>query len=331
MKSLRRIFAAALPLALVAWLPLPAAAQPYPNRAIRIIVPFTPGSVTDAVGRLIAEDLQKSLGQPVIIDNQAGADGIISAQKAKAAAPDGYTLYMGSSSPLAFNPAFYTSLPYDPQKDFDPVAGLFSIPMILGVRKDFPADDLAGFLKIAKERPAANPVSIGTGNASGLLATELLKGSTKIPLTHVPYKGTPQALQDVVGGQVDALFVDPLASAGFVKSGQIKGLALTDIMARAPMMPNVPTMAEAGHKEVAVVSFAGIFVPAKTDPAIIERLSKEINKVLEKPQTKEFIIQKAGATPLVMTPAELRRFVDSEIVRWGKVVETAGIEKKRGP
>jgi tripartite-type tricarboxylate transporter receptor subunit TctC len=313
-------------LVLLACLPLAASAQGYPTRPIKLIIPFPAGSVTDGAARFMANEMQKGLGQPIVIENQTGADGIIAVQNAKRAAPDGYTLFMGSSSTMSFNPAFYRELPYDADKDFEPVGGLYRVPMMLGVRKDFPADDLAGFIKIAAQRAATKPLSFGSGNVSNQLATELLKASTKMELIQVPYRGTPQALQDLVGGQIDAMFVDPLSSTAFVKGGQIKGLALTD-STRVPMLPNVPTMAESGHKEVEVSSFAGFFAPAKTDPAIIDRLSKEITNVLQKTQTKEFI-QDAGATPLPMSPSELRGFVRSEISRWQKVVDAAGIPKK---
>jgi tripartite-type tricarboxylate transporter receptor subunit TctC len=313
-------------LALGVMLPLSAAAQSYPNRVIKMILPFPAGSATDGVSRLIAAELQKNLGQPVIVENQPGADGIIAAQNAKRAAPDGYTLFVSTNSAHGANPAIYTSLPYDPEKDFEPVAGLIRIPQLMVVRKDFPADDVAGFVKVAKERGPAKELTFGSGNTSSRVAAELLKVSAKIPMTDIPYKGTPQALQDLAGGQIDVFFVDPFAGMGLITGGQLKVLALTD-MTRLPVLPKVPTMAEAGYKDVQIVSFAAIFVPAKTEPAVVDRLNKEINKILAGPQTKEHI-QKMGATPLEMTPGELRSFVSSEIVRWGKLVELAGIPKK---
>lgn len=313
-------------LVLVAALPLPAAAQPYPNRVIKMILPFPAGSATDGASRFIAAELQKNLGQPVIIENQPGADGIIAAQNAKRAAPDGYTLFVSTNSAHGANPAIYTNLPYDPEKDFEPVAGLIRIPQLMTVRKDFPADDVAGFVKVAKERAPAKELTFGSGNTSSRVAAELLKVSAKVPMTDIPYKGTPQALQDLVGGQIDVFFVDPFAGMGLITGGKLKVLALTDTT-RLPVMPMVPTMAEAGYKDVQVVSFAAVFAPAKTDPAVIDRLNKEINKILESPQTKEYI-HKMGATPLVMTQGELRSFVSSEIARWGRLVQMAGIPKK---
>ena len=207
--------------------------QPYPNRAIKMVLPFPAGSATDGAARVIAEEVRKALGQPIVIDNQAGADGIIAAQAVKRAAPDGYTLLVSTNSAHGSNPSLHQQLPYDPQKDFEPVAGLIRIPLALCVRKDFPADDL----------------------------------------------------------------------------------------------PNVPTMIEAGYKDTQISTWAALFAPAKTDPAIVDRLNKEINAALAKPHVKE-AIGKMAMTPMVMTPAELQTFVGSEIRRWGKLVELAGIPKK---
>jgi tripartite-type tricarboxylate transporter receptor subunit TctC len=322
MSLLKRLLAG---LALIAVLPL-AAAQTYPDRVIKLILPFPPGSATDGVSRFLADELRKSLGQTVIIENQAGADGIIAAQAVKRAAPDGYTLMVSTNSAHGTNPAVYSQLPYDPEKDFEPVAGVMRIPQLLVVKKDFPASDVAGLVSVAKERGAAKSLSFGTGNTSSRIAAELLKANAKIEMTNVPYRGTPQALTDLAGGQIDLFFADPFAAAPFLSGGQIKVLAITDT-SRLQTLPNVPTVAEAGFKGVELVSWAAVFAPAKTDPAIVERLNREINKILATPQAREFIL-KMGAAPMPMTPGELRGFVSSEIVRWGKLVEMAGIPKK---
>jgi tripartite-type tricarboxylate transporter receptor subunit TctC len=322
MTRFRRLVAS---VALIAALPM-ALAQTYPDHVIKLILPFPPGSATDGVARVVADELRKSLGQNVIIENLAGADGIIAAQAVKRAAPDGYTLMVSTNSAHGSNPALYNTLPYDPEKDFEPVGGLIRIPQLLVVRKDFPADDVAGLIRLAQERSAARPLSFGTGNTSSRVAAELLKASGKIDLAGVPYRGMPQVLTDLVGGQIDICFSDPFAAAGFIDSGQVKVLAVAD-STRLQLLPNVPTMAEAGHKSVAVISFAAVFAPAKTDPAIVDRLNRAINKILVTNQTREFI-HKMGATPMVMTPGELRSFVSGEIALWGRLVEMAGIAKK---
>jgi len=325
-KSFRRILAL---LALAIALPLPVAAQTYPDHPIKMILPFPPGSATDGVARFIAEDLRKSLGQAVVVENQAGADGIIAAQNAKRAAPDGYTIFLTTNSSHGVNPAIYKELPYDPEKDFEAIGGIMRIPQLLVVKKEFPADDVAGFVRVAKERAAAGTakgLSYATGNTSSRVAAELLKSAAKIDMIDVPYRGTPQALQDLVGGQVDLFFSDPFAAAGFITAGTVKALAVTD-STRVPLLPNVPTMAEAGFKDVHLVSWAAAFVPAKTDPAIVAKLNKAINDALAKKETKDYLL-KMGATPLPMSPAEQKDFVHSEIARWAKLAEMAKIPKK---
>ena len=234
---------------------------------------------------------------------------------------------MSTNSTHAANPSLHANLPYDPEKDFAAIAGFIRIPMIMMVRKDFPADDVATFVKVAGQRAAAKkPLNFGSGNTAGQVAGELMKAATKIDMTHVPYKGSPQALQDLIGGHVDFLFGDPYTSMSSVNSGQLKVLGVAD-HTRHPLLPKVPTMAEAGYKDVEVVAWSGFFAPAKTDPAITNRLNKEINEILAKPETVE-ALQKMAMQPMVMTPAELNGFVGSEIVRWRKNIELAGIAKK---
>jgi len=320
--SLRPFLATVALVAALPWVP----AQAYPDRPIKLILPFPAGSATDGTARVIAEDLRTSLGQPVIIENQAGADGNIAALNVKRAAPDGYTLLMSTNSAHAVNKTLYSNLAFDPEKDFEPVAGLISIPLTLLVRSDFPADDVAGFLRLAKQRSGSRPLSFGSGNTSGQVAAALLESAAGIEITVVPYRGTPQALTDLVGGQIDALLADPYSSMGFVNSGQLKVLAVTDDV-RHPLLPKAPTMAEAGFKDVRVVTWAALFAPAKTDPAIIDKLNKEVAKSLSKQETKD-AVQKMAMTPMLMSPAELRSFVQKEIERWGRLVKLAAIPKK---
>lgn len=304
----------------------PGLAQNYPQRPIKLILPFPAGSATDGTARVIAEDLRRGLGQPVVIENQAGADGNIAAMNAKRAAPDGYTLFMSTNSAHAVNKTLYASLSYDPEKDFAPVAGLICIPLTLVVRKDFPAADVAGFVALAKARSGSKPLSFGSGNTSNQIAAALLQSIAAVDITHVPYRGTPQALTDLVGGQIDALLVDPYSSMGFVQSGQLKVLAVADSV-RHPLLPDAPTMVEAGFREVQVVTWAALFAPAGTPPAIVERLNAEVGKSLVRPETQA-AIQKMAMSPMPMTPGELRTFVHAEIQRWGRLVELAGIPKK---
>lgn len=319
----RRLLSACAGLAM---LPGAGFAQTWPDRPIKLILPFPAGSATDGTARVIAEDLRKALGQPIVIENQAGADGNIAAMNAKRAAPDGYTLFMSTNSAHAVNKTLYANLGFDPEKDFEPVAGLISIPLTLLVRKDFPADDVAAFVRLAKARSASRPLSFGSGNTSSQIAAALLGSAAGVPITSVPYRGTPQALTDLVGGQIDALLVDPYSSMGFVQSGQLKVLAVTDSM-RHPLLPEVPTMAEAGYPDVRVVTWAALFAPAGTPAAIVERLSAEVARSLARPETRA-AVQKMAMATMPMRPPELRDFVHAEIQRWGRLVELAGLPRK---
>ena len=272
-----------------------AIADAYPDRPVKLVLPFPAGSATDAVSRYLAEQLRKGLGQAVVVENLPGADGIIAAQTVKRAAPDGYTLMVSTNSAHGTNRALYPKLPYDPEKDFEPVGALMRIPQLLVVRKDFPANDVAGLVRVIKERTRTKSYSFGTGNTSSRIAGELLKQAAGIDIANVPYRGTPQALWDLMGGQIDLFFADPFAAAALMDGRQIKALAITDTT-RLPQMPNVPTMSEAGYKSVEVVSWAGVFAPAQTSPAVVERLNKEIEKVLATPEAQEFV-RKMGAVP----------------------------------
>ncbi|MBB6557509.1 tripartite-type tricarboxylate transporter receptor subunit TctC [Acidovorax soli] len=324
MKTFRRRLLSAI--AGLAMLPGVCLAQAYPNKPIKLILPFPAGSATDGTARVIAEDLRKGLGQPIVIENQAGADGNIAAMNAKRAAPDGYTLFMSTNSAHAVNKTLYAKLGYDPEKDFDAVAGLIRIPLTLLVRRDFPASDVASFVRTAKARSGSSPLSFGSGNTSSQIAAALLQSKAGLEITHVPYRGTPQALTDLVGGQIDALLVDPFSSMGFVQSGQLKVLAVTDVQ-RHPSLPDVPTMGEAGYPDVHVVTWAALFAPAGTDPDIVRRLNTEVSKSLARTETKA-AIQKMAMAPMPMSAKELRDFVHEEIKRWGRLVEMAGIPKK---
>ncbi|WP_454739278.1 Bug family tripartite tricarboxylate transporter substrate binding protein [Cupriavidus necator] len=319
--SLRRWLAAIAMFAL----PLSAQAQ-YPERPIKLILPFPAGSATDGAARYIAQDVGKALGQPMVIENHAGADGIIAAQLAKRAAPDGYTLFVSTNSAHGSNPALYNNLPYDPVADFVPVAGLIRIPITLVVKKDFPADDVAGFVKLARQRSSAKSLSYGSGNTSNRVAAELIKATAKIEMINVQYRGTPQALNDLLAGQIDVMFVDPYSAMGFIKAGQVKVLAVLDSV-RHPLLPDVPTMSEAGYKDTQVVTWAAAFAPAKTSQDVVNRLSHAFRQSLAKAQTLE-ALRRMAMTPMEMSASELRGFVASELSRWQKLVELAGIPKK---
>lgn len=306
--------------------PVNAFSASFPDRPIKLILPFPAGSATDGATRLIANEVQRLLGQPIVVENLAGADGIIAAQAVKRAPADGYTLFVSTNSAHGSNPALYNHLPYDPQKDFEPVAGLIRIPLVLCVRQDFPATDVAGFVKTAQSREAGKSLNYGSGNTSNRVAAELLNTAAKLRMVNVPYRGTPQALQDLVAGQIDAMFVDPFSAMGFIQAGQLKVLATLDTV-RHPMLPKVPTMAEQGYQDSEVLTWAAVFAPAKTDPTITERLNQAFQQTLAQANTVA-AIQKIAMRPMALSPSELRSFVSTEIVRWARLVELAGIPKK---
>jgi tripartite-type tricarboxylate transporter receptor subunit TctC len=298
----------------------------YPDRPIKLILPFPAGSATDGAARYIAQDVGKALGQPLVVENHAGADGIIAAQLAKRAAPDGYTLFVSTNSAHGSNPALYDNLPYDPVADFVPVAGMIRIPITLVVRKDFPADDVAGFVKLARQRSSSKSLSYGSGNTSNRVAAELFRATAKIDMVNVQYRGTPQALNDLLGGQIDVMFVDPYSAMGFIKARQVKVLAVLDAV-RHPLLPDVPTVSEAGYKDTQVVTWAAAFAPAKTSQDIVDKLNLAFNKSLAKAQTRT-ALSRMAMTPMAMSASELRAFVASELGRWQKLVELAEIPKK---
>ncbi len=309
------------------WLALgsPAAfAQDYPSRTVTLVLPFPAGSATDGIARHIAEQLQTNLKQPVIIENKPGADGIIAAQHAMRAEPNGYTVFVTTNTTHAINPALYEKLPYDPVKDFLPVGGLMQIPSMLCVKREFPAKDLAGFLELARARP--QPLLYGSGNMSSRVSTELLKSMAKIDMTHVAYRGSPQAITDLLGGHIDVYFADPFSAMSLVNEGSLRALAVTDRQ-RSPLMPDVPTMIELGYRDFQVVSWVAAFLPARTDPAIAARLNREINAILARPETRAFI-EKIGASVMPTSPEALGQFVQSEIAHWGRLMANAGIERK---
>ncbi len=316
----------AVALGLTVFLAVRRAEAAYPDRFIKMILPFPAGSTTDGIARFIADKLRLNLNRPIVIDNQAGADGILATQAAKRATPDGYTLLISTNSAHGVNSSLYSQLPYDPEKDFEPIGGLLRIPLILCVRKDFPANDFNEFIAVAKERSKTKPLSYGSGNTSSRVAAEALKISGKVDLMHVPYRGVPQALQDLIGGQIDALFTDYFVASAFIKSGDLKVFAVTDNK-RLALLPGVPTLPELGHKDLVLVSFVAAFAPAGTPAAIIEVLNKAINDVLATHEAKDYIYG-MGATTMPMTPEELRSFVRSEIQHWGELIEIAKIPKR---
>lgn len=322
MRSLTRSVAIAL-LALAAALPA-AAAEPYPSQRITLIVPFPPGSATDSVTRHLAQSIRAATSATVVVENKPGADGNLAALAVLKAEPDGYTAFVTTNSTQAANIHLFNSLPYDPKADFAPVAGIMTIPMMLTVRSDFPAKTVAEFVALAKRN--SKPVSFGSGNTSSRGAAELFRYSEGIEMQHVPYRGMPQALTDVMGGQIDCVFADPSSAQSLIEDGKLRALAVTSSK-RLATMPDLPTVAETGLPGYELTAWVGVFVHAKTPPDIIAKLSELVTAYVNSGEARKYL-DTIGATPFPSTPQELAAFQEADTKRWAEIVETAKIEKK---
>ena len=298
-----------------------AAAQPFPSKPVRIIVPFSPGGVADSSARVISDKLGARLGQSVLVENRPGASGNIGTQQVAAAAPDGYTLLLGFDGTMVVNPHVYAKLPFDTLRDFAPVTKLGDATLILVAHPSVPAKDLREFLTIAKTQNFSYG-SAGTGSTPHL-AGELLAQRTGIALTHVPYKGGGQAMGDVVGGQIPLVFTAIATAQQFVRSGKLKGLGVSSAR-RSGSLPDVPTFVESGLEGFVVDSWVGILAPAKTPPPVVARLQKEIAAVLAEPETRERYAT-LGIEPVANAPEQFAEQIRADLARWEKVVRQAGI------
>jgi tripartite-type tricarboxylate transporter receptor subunit TctC len=299
-----------------------AAAQSYPSKPIRFIVPYPPGGGTDVVARILNEALAAEMGQPIIIDNRGGAAGNLGTDLAAKAPADGYTVLFTLSS-HTINPKLYDKLPFDVEHDFAPVSLVALIPQILVAHPSVPANNVKELIALAKTEPGKlNYASVGTGSP-GHIAGELFKLKTGVDIVHVPYKGGGPAVVDTIGGQVQLLFVSMPAAWQHVKAGKLKALAVTSAK-RSVTAPDVPTIAEAGIPDYVVDSWYGALVPAKTPPAIIARLNAAFAKVLSNPQVKERLLAQ-GAEAAPSSPAEFDRLIKEELAKWDLVIKAAKI------
>jgi tripartite-type tricarboxylate transporter receptor subunit TctC len=301
-----------------------ASAEPYPSQRITLIVPFPPGSATDSVTRHLAESIRAATNATIVVENKPGADGNLAALAVLKAEPDGYTAFVTTNSTQAANVSLFNSLPYDPKADFAPVAGIMTIPMMLTVRSDFPAKTVAEFVELAKKRE--KPLSFGSGNTSSRGAAELFRFREGIAMQHVPYRGMPQALTDVMGGQIDCVFADPASAQGLVQDGKLRALAVTSAT-RLETMPELPTIAESGLPGYELTAWVGVFVRTKTPPEIIAKLNSLVTAFVNSAEAKNYLAT-IGATPFPSTPQELGAFQETDTRRWAEIVETAKIEKK---
>lgn len=300
-----------------------AAAVNYPVRPIRFICPLAPGGSVDIASRAIAQKLSESLGQQVVVDNRSGGGGNIGAEIASKAPPDGYTMVMGSSSTFAVNPTLYRNLKYDAIKDFSPVSMVSFAPNVLVVHPTVPANSVKELVALAKAKPGyLSFASSGTGGAPHL-AGELFKMVAGVDIVHVPYRGTGQAVADLLAGQVPMSFGTALALLQHIRGAKLRALAVTS-HGRIAALPEIPTMAEAGLPGVEVTSWNGVLVPAGTSRAIVVKLNREIVRILNSPEMKERMSAQ-GAIASGNTPEEFSAYIKAEIAKWGKVVRAAGL------
>ncbi|ALM82914.1 tripartite tricarboxylate transporter substrate binding protein [Bordetella sp. N] len=298
------------------------AAGHYPSNPIRIIVPFAAGGTSDLVTRILAQAMGTELNVPVIIDNRPGAGGNIGSELVARAAPDGYTLLMGTVATHGINASLYKSMPFDPVKDFAPVSLVASTPSVLEVNPKLPVKSVAELIAYAKAHPGALYFGSAGNGSSHHLAGELFDSMAGVKMTHVPYRGTAAAVTDTIGGQVQVIF-DTLPSAmPYVKSGQLRALAVTSTN-RDPALPDLPTLAEAGLPGYEVGSWYGLLAPAGTPPSIVDRISKLVAQLVRRPDIQQKL-QAQGATAVGDTPAEFATHIASELKKWGPVVQASG-------
>ena len=299
-----------------------AAAQDYPNRPIRLVVPQPPGGPTDIVARLVAQKLSERLGQQVTVDNRPGAGSNIGTDIVAKAPKDGYTLVVGTVQHIV-NPFLFTSLPYDATKDFAPVTLMTKAHIVLVVNRELPVQNVKELVAYAKSRPGGiSWASAGNGSTSHL-ALELFKVETGVPATHVPYKGTPPALNDLLGGRVQAMFDGVITSLPHIKAGKLRPIAVASLT-RSPLLPDVPTMTEAGVAGFETVGLAAILAPSGTPPAIVDKLAREIAAILRMPDVRAQL-ESMGLELVASSPADFAAYIDSESRKWGKLIKDAKV------
>ena len=299
-----------------------ASAQPYPSKPITIVVPFAAGSGTDSIARIIGQYLQTALNQSVVIENKVGASGVLAATYVARAAPDGYTLLMATNSTHSANPHLFKTLGYDPVKDFAPVARAGSYVFMLVVNPDVPAKTLPELVAYAKANPGK--LTYASGNTTGIVAGETLKSKAGIDILHIPYKSTPPAINDVLGGRVSMMFIDLAPGLQHVRAGTMRPLAVTT-KERSSLLPDLPSLSEAGIPGYDVTSYAALFAPAGTPKEIVDRLNDEVQKIIANPEAKSRIAV-TGFDAFSGPPETLASFVQTELVNWGRLIKDAGIE-----
>jgi tripartite-type tricarboxylate transporter receptor subunit TctC len=301
----------------------PALAQHYPSRVVKLIVPQTPGGATDVFARKIGQALSEKWGQAVVVENRAGAGGVVGTDVVAKSAPDGYTLLVTYAGSQAINASLYPKIPFDSVKDFQTIATLASTPFVLIVHPKLPAKDLAEFIALARAKPdALTYASSGNGSVNHLLG-EMVKSETGIKMLHVPYRGVAPAITDVIGGQVDSAFSSVPSVLQMIQGGQVRALAVSSAK-RIPAAPEIPTIAEAALPGFDVNPWWGILAPAGIDMAIVRKINADVESILRSKEMIDFLATQ-GAEPLITSPQEFLAILEADVVKWAKVVKEAGV------
>jgi tripartite-type tricarboxylate transporter receptor subunit TctC len=302
-----------------------ASAQTYPTKPIRMVVPFPPGGTSDVIGRTLGQKLSEAWGQPVVMDNRSGVAGSIGAAAAAKAPPDGYTLVVGNVGPVAVNPSIYKSVGYDPLKDFTPITLAVTAPQIVVVHPSVPAKSFKEFNALVKRHGKINYGSSGPGSISHL-AAELYKRETKSNMLHVPYKGSALITIALLSGEVDVVFSDMAVVLPHVQAGKLRALAVTSLKP-TPLVPDVPSVAESGVPGFEMTSWWGVLGPAGIPQPTVERLNKELGRILKLPDvTKQFAT--LGVDAATSTPEQFAKLIKSEVTKYDKLIAAIGIEKQ---
>lgn len=319
--SRRHLLALAAGIAGATALPLHAQPDAWPSRPIKLVVGYAAGGATDVIARLVAVKLGERLGQPVVVDNRAGANSNVGAEVVAKAPPDGYTLYVFTIA-NTINASLYAKLGYDPQKDFEPIGLIAKIPNILVVNNNLPIKSIADYVRFAKaSKDGITFASSGSGSSIHL-SGEMFKMQTHLNMLHVPYRGSAPAVTDLLGGQVQSMFDNTPSALPHVQGGRLRAIAITSAK-RSPLLPDVPTVAESGFPGFDVQSWFGLAAPAGTPKPVIDRLNAELNKVLAAPELRQRF-QDLAASPEPGTPEQMRSFAAAEAQRWREVVKTSG-------
>jgi len=297
-------------------------AQSYPNRPMRMVIPFTTGGGNDIVGRIVAAKMSEGLGQPVVVENRPGAQGVIAVENVLKSAPDGHSILMGPSGTMTINPAIYSKLPYATLRDFAAVTMIGTYSLILIVNSSLPARTTRELIEYAKARPTQ--VNYGSTSALFQLASELFNQQAGTKFQHIPYKGAGDMLTAVLSGELTMVLGDPVSAAGSLKAGKVRGLAITG-STRHPSWPDLPTMAEAGLAGMDITIWFGLFVPAATPAPIVQRLHQEVVRIIALPDIRERLAA-LGVDPSGMSPEDFTRRVAEDIARWTKVAKEASIK-----